>query len=256
MKNSIFLLLLALSTALNAQITLENTYNGSAYITDIEGHGIKYFDMDVLNNTCKLYNPDHSLWKSIPLDVPSDNYLSDVRYVSADLFSTDDLVELCYTFYNYDTLNQYYTYTTNVINENGDILLTIPGASYVEVVSAGSGDFKYLAYVWDYSVTPSTLQTEVYDLPGEPDYISEHKYYMGAPYPNPAKETIHVPLSKEQQGGTVILMDASGRVLQKQRVENRAEKAALHIEGLTPGNYYVQFLSGRKSSEIKKFIKN
>lgn len=255
MKNSIFILFIALSTALNAQISLENTYNGSAYITDIEEHGIKYFDMDVVNNVCNLYNPDHSLWKNISLNVPLDNYLSDIRYVTSDLFNTDELVELSYTYYHYDTVNQYYTYTTQIINENSSVLLTVAGATYVEVVSAGNADFKFLAYVWDYAVLPPTLQTLVYDLPGEPDFIPELKSYLGDPYPNPASDVIHVPLSKDHKGGMINLMDGSGKIIRKFPANSRIESMDFNLGEFAAGSYYLQFVSGRKTSAIKKIIK-
>ena len=151
MKKTIWLFLfIALIATARGQITLENTYNASTNITELATSGFKYYLMDVENNQCRLYNNNHSLWKTINLTVPAGMYLYDIKLVSETLFNSDNMVELAYIYYSYDSTLLYYTYYTKVINENGQELLSIPGCSYLEVKSAGNAGTKMLAYVYDY----------------------------------------------------------------------------------------------------------
>ena len=139
MKKIILLLVLfSLLATARAQIVLEKTYPASTGLTELAISGYKYFLMDAVNNQCRLYNMDHSVWKTINLSVPAGMYLYDVRYVSETLFNSDNKVELAYIYYSYDTTLLYYTYYTRVINENGAELLSIPGCSYLEVKTPGS----------------------------------------------------------------------------------------------------------------------
>ena len=115
MKKSILLLvfLVTMMTS-NAQISLEKTYNASTGITQLAISGYKYFLMDVVNNQCRVYNMDHSLWKTINLSVPSGMYLYDIKFVSETLFNSDSKVELAYIYYYYDATLLFYTYFTKV----------------------------------------------------------------------------------------------------------------------------------------------
>jgi hypothetical protein len=119
--------IMAQSVFLAGQITLESTYNHSGTFTNLAQSGYKFYVMDVVANQCRIYNVNHTIWKTINLPVPTDNYLYDIRYISENLFTTDNSLCLAYIYYSYNTTNQYYTYTTKVIRENGTELLSIPG---------------------------------------------------------------------------------------------------------------------------------
>jgi len=103
-------MILIASLGLKGQITLEQSYAVSGTLTQLENDGYKYFFMDVVNSQCRLYNLDHSLWKTIDLSVPEGYWLYEIAYVSQKLFDTDDLIELSYICYYYNETVQYYTY--------------------------------------------------------------------------------------------------------------------------------------------------
>ena len=153
--------LVLLGTAGKSQISLEHTYNGYTYVANLSNSGYKYYVLDTQNETLKLYNPDHSLWKSVNLSVPGGYQLfTSVYNVSENLFSLDDKVGFSYSYY---TTTPSYQSETKVINENGTILLTIPGAAYAYAVEL-EDEAKLLAYITNYSTNVTT--TKVYDLPG------------------------------------------------------------------------------------------
>ncbi len=148
------------------QITHEQTYDHSGTYTRLTNSGVKFFVMDVGLNQCRIYNPDHSLWKTINLDMPPDHYLYDIKYVSENLFATDNSLCLAYTYYNYNVAGQYYTFAARIIKEDGTELINIPGCQYLFVHNLEEEGSRLLAYSFDYSVFPYTVQTHAYNLPG------------------------------------------------------------------------------------------
>ncbi len=90
-------LLLLMAAAGYTQVTLEHTYNYSAALVKFETPGYKYYLMDVAGAQCRIYNLDHSLYKTISCNVPADSYLADVRHLSEKVFDNDEGIELVYT---------------------------------------------------------------------------------------------------------------------------------------------------------------
>ena len=132
----ITVLLLLLSFRISAQITLEHTYPGASYFASssdisqlyivwLEKDGQKYVHVDRLNKAVKLYNMDHSPYKTISFSAATDlnpnvNAM-DVLYISQHLFDSDNEIEFMYC-------DQYYSSTasfvTQIINEDGALLFT------------------------------------------------------------------------------------------------------------------------------------
>ncbi len=241
--------------AAKGQIILEHSYPGSAGLTQLSVSGYRYFTMDVYNNHRKMYNTDHSVWKIVNLPVPAGMYLYDIRHVSENLFNTDNKVELVYTYYNYDTTLLYFTYYSKVIDEDGVELLTIPGASYSEVRSAGTTGTKMLAYVYDYSTYPSTMQTMVYALPGNIPSVgrdAEGGLANLKAYPNPARSTITMPyeLPDGITTGAIQVMNSLGVTVKVYKVDRSFMDIRIPVEDLPKGVYYYQLktangISGR-----------
>lgn len=260
MKKSLFLLLLLLPfTMLNAQINLEKTYSHSGAYIQLANSGYKFYLMDVGNAQCRIYNMDHSLWKTINLNVPANNYLYDIRYVSENLFTNDNTLSLCYIYYYYDETNQYYTYTAKIIRENGTELLSIPGAQYVYVNNVGEEGTKLTAYSYDYSVFPSTIQTLIYDLPGElVSYGSEdmNPALQELAYPNPATDFTVIPytLPDGAADGRLLLNDASGRLIKMYNVDQNFRNLQIDTRQLPKGVYFYHLESGNYTSDAGKFI--
>ena len=248
MKKTILLLaFLALLTISNAQITLEQTYPASATLTELSIPGYKYYLMDVANSQCRLYNLDHSLWKTINLDIPSGMYLYDLRYVSDTLFNKDNKVELAYTYYSYDTTLLYFTYYTKVIDEDGIELLSIPGCSFVDVISTSSNGTKLLAYVYDYSLVLYTVNTIVYSLPGKlpPGGISaKGEGFLKKAFPNPTSSMTTIPyqLPDGAINPRILIVNSTGQVLRSYNVDRTFHDLIIPTEDLPKGVllYYLK----------------
>lgn len=240
----------------HGQIIPENTYSHSGTYTNLTNSGYKFYVMDVGTNQCRIYNTNHTLWKTINLSVPANNYLYDIKFVSENLFTTDNTLCLAYIYYNYNTTGQYYTYTARIIRENGTELLNIPGCQYLythKLINLGT---KMVAYSYNYSTYPNyTVQTLVYSLPGqlpgnddggiEPDDLKQFAR------PNPAENFTTIPFSlpKGVTVGELVITDAKGQSIRRFQVNNAFESVRIETSQLPRGTYFYYVTAGDYRSE-------
>ncbi len=257
-KLAVLLIFFGLSTF--GQINLEQSYNYSGTFTKLAASGYKFFVMDVTNNQCRIYNTNHSLWKTINLSVPSNHYLYDIKYVTENLFTNDNSLSLAYIYYNYDTENEYYTYTTKIIQEDGTVLLTIPGCALVNILQDQGLGTKLLAYVYDYSVFPYTIQTWVYNLPGSLVSVDEsmqlpHKKAQKS-YPNPATDhlTITYNLPPDIQHAELTLVNVNGQHMLVKPIDLKKNQIKISVAGYPSGTYTFYIHDTHKQLSHGKFI--
>jgi hypothetical protein len=103
----------------NAQITLDNTYQGNFFIhlTKLQNSGYKYVKPTA--TTIELYNINHSLFNTITIP-PVFGAVQTVMYVSESTFNTDNLIEYAIQTYSAGSTNKYRVY---IFNQNGTQLL-------------------------------------------------------------------------------------------------------------------------------------
>ncbi len=245
---------------LHAQPSLEHIYTVSANICRMENTGEVYYTMDVVNKECRIYRMDHSLYKTISLPAPEGYYLYNVQFVSEKLFNSDNLVELFYTYSMYvpTTDSYFYTYESRLINENGNVLLSIPGAGYSSLLDTENEGRKFLVYIYDYSVIPYRTQTQVYALPeaATKSEIPYSAYNTGNPFPNPAGSVVHIPvqLPPGSDSGSLELFDARGRRVLSCPVTASTEQLVLPASQLPPGTYMYHVETGNVRSPSKKIV--
>lgn len=251
-----------LGTALLAQPQLEKTYSESATITELESVGQVYYSMDVISQQCHIYRMDHSLYKSISIPTPEGYYLSDMQYVSEKLFNEDDLVELVYSYTKYvpTTNSYYYTYETRLINENGSVLLTVPGAGYTEVFETRDHGKKFLVYEYNYSVIPYRTYTHVYSLPEsstKATFRAEPAIGLGEAFPNPAGDQVSIPVQLPSgiASGTLEIVELSGKKAMSLPVHRSASVLVIPTNQLASGPYlYYVHAEGLRSLSRKMVL--
>jgi hypothetical protein len=259
-KTKLLLALLIVTVISHAQIVNEHDYTGSTTLVKLANSGQKYYTMDWANNQCQIYNTDHSLWKTISLQVPAGMYLYDITHVSETLFNLDEKVELAYVYYAYDSALFYYTYATRIINEEGVELRAIPGASYSEIQSVTGSGTKLLAWVYDYSVIPYTVHTLVYSIPGQGasdgfgHTVKTNK--AASAYPNPAHATVTIPyiLPEGTETGEISLADGDGKTLRTYAVGKGFTNLQISTAGWPRGIYYYRIKAGTLVSPASKII--
>jgi len=258
---SLFALLFCISSVFG-QITLEQTYNHSGTYTALANSGDKFYVMDVGAKQCRIYNTDHTLWKTLNLSVPADHYLYDIRFVSENLFTVDNSLCLAYIYYNYNAVGQYYTYTAKVIRENGTELLTIPGCQYIYALTLTDGSTKMTTYSYDYSLFPYTIQTRVYDLPGQ---MTSHSISEAQPllnvlsaFPNPAHTYTTIPyeLTAGELSGELVITSTDGKIIRTIAINNTGSDVRIETTQFPRGIYLYYIQSGNRKSQARKLVIN
>jgi len=244
-----------------AQPVFEKTYSESANICYLESKGQVYYSMDVVNKQCLIYTLDHSLIKSIPLPTPEGYYLADIQYVSEQLFNSDDLLELVYIYSKYvpTTGSYYYTFETKLINENGTVLETFPGAGFTSVIETIEYGRKFLVYEYNYSVIPYRTYTHVYSLPQTGTKSTAQTLYapgMGNPYPNPANDQVYIPIELPEgtSSAQLILFNLNGEVVLSYPLTSSEKQILLPARQMDPGTYLYSIQTEAWRSPSKKVV--
>ena len=253
-------LFFALFSTIGAQVTLEKTYDYSATVVKFETLGYKYYLMDVPSAQCRIYNTDHSLYKTINCFVPSGCYLYDIKFLSENLFDSDAGIELLYTWYRYNTDSAYYNYDSRIINEDGSELVYIQGALYNYINKTGDETYKLFSYCYDFSGFPEVIWTNIYSLPGKPvvnvALLEKGAEFLLNAYPNPASNTLKVvyKLPENVDSGVLQLYDNSGRPINQFVVDHFSDHLDLDVSKLASGVYHYFIEYGGKKSPSKKLV--
>ena len=248
---------------LHGQIQYQTSYSHSGTFANLETDGYKFYVMDVGSEQCRLYNQDYSLWKTIQFNIPPNRWLTDIEFVSQKLFDSDEGVEMLYVYYQYvETANSYYyIYTTCVIDDNGAVLLEIPGGSWSEIINIHGDGARLMVYVYDYSSFPYKVETRLYRLPGQLTGIQDPDRIIFSPdspavFPNPVSTMLHVPVSPnlDIHQAVVVVMDLHGQLILRQPVQSSLEEVDMKKLGLSPGTYLVRLESAMFQTKLQQVI--
>lgn len=266
MNKLIIYILLFLGASLSAQITLDKHYDHSCVSTKINATDYKLFLMDDVQNQCRIYNLDNSLYKTISLAIPTGMYLYDVRFVSQDLFDLNDKIELLYIYYEYVETNAttqtgYYNYFTKIVDEDGKVLLSQDGGLYSYMYKVGDDDYRLFIYSYDYSTWPYDTNTDIYELPGYPYFlslsdVSSRSSSVGDAYPNPAAEyaTIGYELPPGVMEADLRLYNMSGKQVSNYRIDRNFSSLRIQTGSLLPGEYIYRIENEGSLSPSKQII--
>lgn len=141
-------------------LVLENTYNyGNLKRIKLENSGEKYYLLDKVNNNAKIYNQNHSLWKTVSLPKPSSAIYTNIDVISETQMNPDALLEIGYSYST--TANNITQYEAKIVNENNLVLLTIPNSSRLQISSLEGLQDKLIAE----NINNYVYGTSVYNLP-------------------------------------------------------------------------------------------
>ena len=244
----------------NAQVTLDKKYDYSTSVVKLETSGYKYYLMDVPAGQCRIYNTDHSLFKTINCGVPGGFYLSDIKFISEKIFDSDPEIELLCTYFKYNASKDYYEYDSKIINEDGSQMTFIDGAIYNYVNQTDENTYKLFSYCYDYSVSPEKVWTSIFNLPGttvSAQYLNDKSpdILLNA-FPNPATGSLKVAytLPENVTQGTLHLVDISGRQVEQFIVDNHTDHLMLDVNRFQSGVYHYFIEHGNSRSEAKKLV--
>jgi hypothetical protein len=261
MKTSFLTTILVLAAfALQAQVTLDKKYDYSTSVVKLETLGYKYYLMDVQLGQCRIYNTDHSLFKTINCNVPGGFYLYDIKFISEKTFDADAGIELICTYYMYNSAKAYYDYDSKIINDDGSAIVTIDGSLYNYINKTGENSYKLFSYCYDYSVSPEKVWTNIYNLPGSPTVNAFFEEFTPKAdlnvFPNPASATINVAyhLPENIGSGTLNIVSTEGKLVKQFQVDRHTDHLSLDAGDFNSGVYHYFIEYGNTRTETKKLV--
>lgn len=265
-KIFLYTFLFAFTFSVQAIITPEKTYNYICSSTMLNETDYKLFAMDLTLNKCRIYNTDHSVYKTISLDIPDGMYLYDIRFVTENLFDTDAGIELLYVYYEYivtdaSTSSGYYNYYTKVRDDDGSEIFSVDGGLYSYMYRINATDYRMFIYSYDYSSWPYDMKTSIFELPGYPyllksEEVSSKSASIGDAYPNPASNfvTVNYTLPDGVSEASLKIYDMGGAIMKTYRVDQTFNSLRLDAGTLLPGTYLYFIESEGRKSESKQLI--
>jgi len=256
-----------------AQITLEHTYNNSVPIFSLVQFSATDYKWAVIDTvTIKLYNVNHSLYKTIPIKNSPVNP-QDVLFISTTLFDTDSsTIE-----YMIDYSDA--TYLTgsgvNIYREDGIILFSEPTLSayfpWVEainpirpswypIVRTSTGTKMILDSI---NTMGGVGSFKVYSLPGiyYPTAGFNHNQIdnqigLSNPYPNPAINSTRIDyeLPNGVNEGDIVFYNLQGNEIKRFKVDRAFNTLLISTSDITSGTYYYQLQTSGQSSKGKKMV--
>jgi hypothetical protein len=165
---------------------------------------------------------------------------------------------MLYVSYTYNSTLAYYTYDTRIATENGTVLQSIPGGGYSYVYPAQTGS-KLFVWVYNYAVSPSTVNTLVYSIPGQIttgsfDYPIDERFSVRKAFPNPTNSTVTIPytLPLNISQAELVLYNVGGTKVKSFVVDHTFDNIIVQTSDLPAGMYLYRIESNGFKSETFK----
>ncbi|MCZ8198313.1 MAG: T9SS type A sorting domain-containing protein [Flavobacterium sp.] len=229
-----------------SNLSLENAYESLVGRLKLDNSGMeKYYTFDKpINNQLKIYNSDHSLWKTISLPVPNEDFeVINVNSISESKIVPDALIEVCYNYKNKYLLEDYYQ--SAVINENGLNLLTV-NANYI-FINEINGLNKKLISIAENQFSNYT-QSKVFSIGSLSNESFENVSHIKIT-PNPASSYLNI--LSEKQLLEAKFFNSIGMLVQKESLENNSR---INIEQLPNGIYFLLLTDNNNKLSTHKII--
>ncbi len=207
--------------------------------------------MNIEYATLKLFNANHTLWKTISLTPNSGNYFANdysLPIVCDSIVNQDSTLEIIWTEYSNTTS----AYQLRITTEGGTNLATIPNARFYALSQMDKLETKLITKTWngakytDTKVWRFTALTPV----SEPLKSTELDVRIS---PNPFTTSFAINNTHYEGPLSIRLFDAVGKLI-------LSEKITTHNTTLTPpsalpsGVYFLELTDGKRRV-IKRLIK-
>ncbi len=236
-------------SASSAQITLEQSYASAPYIvfTNLQTAGWKYWNYDRWTQELRIYNMNHSIFKSIATPLAPTDTNSSVNYVSEGLF--DLTTNVAYSVNLWDGGIS----RLRVYDEFGNLLFSRDSFRVQVILNTSSGTKMHLLNASFSNPYPQ----EIYSLPGTVTYFKKPVSVPSAVYPNPFSSYLKVGYSLPDgvDRGEVVLYSIKGESLKSYTVDRTFDHLLISTSDLPKGAYIYKLHTSKGVSDGKKLIK-
>ena len=250
----------------SAQITLEMEYveggfdNNNLNLVELSSSRYKYQMIDKTNYEIKLYNLDHTLFKTIPIPTQTASNWA-VFYISENLFDTD------ISNIEYLVSGLYPNHYVTIYNETGSIISAIENANLggLNIMGRGKPIFNTESGTKMILNSYSLGWSRVYSLPGELNQILSStvnrikldETVLSNSYPNPTMDftRIDYKLPFGIKEGEIVFFNIHGQEIKRFIVDRYFSSIEISTADLPPGTYYYRLNTSQGISEGKKMLK-
>lgn len=229
-------------------LTLEHEYESLIARTVLENNGEKYFTtQSPMNNQVKIYNADHSIWKTVDLPSPGEFYqVKTISNLSENKFNSDNLVEFTCS-YQFDSPIFSTFYESRVINENGLSLLTVPNAYILALSELPNLSNKIIGLMRVDGESPQPPSGTVYNtgVLGTTDFNKSSISIA----PNPVKNEFNIFSTKAIV--EVTIFDAIGKLILTKKASNLTK---IEVQNLSNGIYFAKMKADNNTQFTQKII--
>lgn len=211
---------------LNAQITLEHTFEEEVYVVPFGNYYYSVTDYyGAESATITIYDFDYNLYKQITIPCYQGyEFIARVFPISPEIIFSE--------FHTRIEEGGYHIGSTILYDTDGNILRILDN-----VIEADVEFFlnKFLLYYHK----DGTFYTEIYSIDGYDLNEKVMPTSFGHAYPNPARNTISLPynLNKGEQA-EMLIYDVNGKMIEKKMIDSTFDKILLNVESYTPGIYF------------------
>jgi hypothetical protein len=140
-------LILVISVNLHAQLKYEGKVDSRYKTVQLDDGTYKYLKYNKEDKKVLIFNLDNSLWRTISLPLPENHLLDEIKNISVNTFNDDEFVELIYSCVVYSMPDNMedpeigyvqIEFTLNIINEEGKLILSVPGSNEMEILESDS----------------------------------------------------------------------------------------------------------------------
>lgn len=240
-------------------LQLEYTYEGYAEHLALELSGEVFYYVDWSQegpNYLQVRDASHAPWKTVPLPIPGDMFgyhLVSVDHLSETILDDEPDLEVIYSFYEALLSEWQMNYTTNVVNENGDILNSIPLAAGMQFSVAPGWEPKFIAKM-TYGIVEGAMGfvpyfSSVWNV-GEMAGVPEHSISVLV-YPNPVidKLVIIAPGKRFVRGEVLDLLGRTVKVVSGDDIRQ------LDLSGVGAGHWILKLTDEQGVSVNRKILK-
>ncbi len=232
------------------ELVLENTYESIVKRVILENSGEKYYtSQNPESSIVKIYNANHSLWKSIPLDLPNQDVRNTtINFISETKINPDEFVELSCSYDSFSVFGFAYSHS-QIINENGLSFLEVNNSPLIYLSEIPNLNPKLIGAIANYDLNnDATYYGTVYNH----DALS-NSYFENASQikitPNPANSFLNINSLKPLQEAKFY--NSVGMLVKKESLEN---KSSINVEELPDGVYLLLLKDYNNSISTHKII--
>jgi hypothetical protein len=280
MRKYFLIAFVALCLGAKAQITLEHTYDSASTLAsgspvtasqlmkiNFTVSGERYVNINRWGKSIEIYNMSHALVKtislaSLPGNCSSPSVISDILYLSENLFSTDSKIAFMY-LYNYGCTSPP---VTQIYNEDGVLLFSDTGYALVRIAfqlqqypiyNSTQGAKMILSY--------RNMQAKVFSLPGtltvgiqeaNNNLIAMQTGNVSNAYPNPNNGSVKIDytLPPGVNVGEIVFYNLMGNEIKRFKVDRTFNTLLISTKDIAAGTYYYQLQTTGESSGGKKMV--